>query len=120
LLDWGFARYRAHPVLEAGQEVGWVTVRKGEREQVRAVAAEGLSVIVPRFRQVTPETRVEWKPSPLAPVTRGQTLGRLYALVDGEVLGQVDLVAASEVPRASSGTLLVRSIRQLMSSLTPR
>jgi len=118
LLDWGFAHFRAHRFAEEGAEAGTVPVAKGERERVRATVATELVAAVPRDRSVTTETRIEWDPAPAAPVAAGQRLGRMRAYVDGEVVGEADVVAAEAVPRASAVTLAVRAIRDVVGVLS--
>src|SRR5690606_19575790 len=93
LLDWGFARFRAHRFADKGADAGSVPVAKGERERVQAVVAEEVIAAVPRDRSVRTETRIEWEPAPAAPVAAGQRLGRLRAYVDGEVVAEADVVA---------------------------
>src|SRR5690606_33523180 len=118
LLDWGFARFRAHRFAEEGADAGAVPVSKGERERVRGVVAAELTAAVPRDRSVTTETRIEWDPAPAAPVAAGQRLGRMRAYVDGEVVAEADVVAAEAVPRASAATLAVRTIRDVVGVLS--
>lgn len=114
LLDWGFAHFQAHRLVAQDEEVGRIAVAKGSRSDVAAVAAQDLTITVPRGRAVTAETRIAWEPVPLAPVAAGQRLGRLQATVDGEVVGEVDLVAATDVPRSTAVMMIVRTVRALV------
>lgn len=117
LLDWGFAHFQAQGIVAKDQEVGRMAVAKGARTHVAAVAAQDLTVAVPRGRTVAAETRILWEPVPLAPVAAGQRLGRLQAWVEGELVGEVDVVAAADVPRSTAVMMIVRTVRAFVESI---
>lgn len=101
LLDWGFARYKASPVVAAGERVAEIRVRRGKRDQLPLVAAGDLQVLARKDgaggeieRQITLEPFAE------APVAAGQVCGRLVVWQAGKACGSVDLIAAQAVEEA--------------------
>ena len=101
LLDWGFARFKALPVVKAGERVAELRVRRGKAERIALVAASDLQVLLRKDeaddaleRQISLEEFAE------APLAAGQTCGRFVVWQGGEMRGAVDLVAAQDVEAA--------------------
>lgn len=108
LLDYGFANYDAWQGEIAGAEQGVLPVEKGEADQVTAVAAETVSVLMPKTGSSQVETRVELEPGVMAPISAGTVVGRLSYWLDGEEVGSTDLIAAETVEKAGWTTMAKR------------
>jgi len=119
LLNYGFSRYRAAVVAEAGQVLGEVAVERGVQERVEAVAAQAFHVTLPRESQAAPEREVLLRPQ-AAPVQAGQPVGELIVRLEGREVGRVSLVAAQDVARAGVGSLVWRVTRQAVDALFGR
>lgn len=113
LLDWGFANFTGVPVVKKGEVLGRAKVEKGLLEAVDLVAAEDLSLIVRKGADQETEQVLDIPGRLPAPLSAGQAAGTLKVLSkDGEVLGQVAVVAVQDVPRAGFFTFLRRIIHQ--------
>ena len=117
LLNWGFSRYQAQPVVQEDELLGEVRVAKGLAERVAVFPERPLFVAVPRGGQVQVEREVHLPERVLAPVEKGAPLGELVIRLDGEELERVALVARDGVPRGGAWDLVVRTLRRLMGSL---
>jgi D-alanyl-D-alanine carboxypeptidase (penicillin-binding protein 5/6) len=96
LLDWGFSRYRAAPVVAKGRAYAQAAVGYG-RKPVALVAAASLT---PSLRVDFPVVRrVVAMDAPDLPVSRGQPLGEVRVYQRGKLVGAVPLVASRAVTR---------------------
>ncbi|BDG59954.1 D-alanyl-D-alanine carboxypeptidase family protein [Caldinitratiruptor microaerophilus] len=102
LLEYGFANYRTVALAAAGTELGRVPVARGAEASVAAVPREDLAVTLPRSQRKRPELRVSLVERIKAPVSRGQVLGTATAVLDGQEVARVELVARDPVPRITA------------------
>jgi D-alanyl-D-alanine carboxypeptidase (penicillin-binding protein 5/6) len=98
LLNFGFRFYEAHRVNAAGETLAKVRAWKGDRPEVTLGVAQDLTVTVPRNQKDGIGTRVEVAPRVIAPVAKGQVLGKVVLERKGQVLREVPLVALEEIP----------------------
>jgi serine-type D-Ala-D-Ala carboxypeptidase (penicillin-binding protein 5/6) len=96
LLDWGFSRYRAAPVVVKGRP--YARAELGYGHEPLALVAQ---------RSLTPSVRVDFplvrrviaSDTARLPVTRGQQLGQVQLFQRGKLVGAVPLVAGRSVAR---------------------
>lgn len=119
LLDYGFSRLRAVQVTKAGEAYGQAPVRRGEEPSVDLVAEEDVYTTTLREHDDKPAVAVRIDGPVEAPVAAGQRLGTLVVRVDGEVVQEIPLTAAREVPRGRFGRLWLRHSRQLLEMIWP-
>ncbi len=93
LYDWGFDAYRMETVLEAGQRMVSVPVRHGAPETVPLITDCALRYPLTGEEQLSVVIRVPY--SVAAPVVPGQVVGQAVALLEGEEVAAVDLIAAA-------------------------
>lgn len=110
LLDYGFANYSAEKGLPEGEEVARVPVTKGKKNDVGAVVKEEISMLVKKGGAGDWETRTEVLPSLDAPVAKGEKVGELVYLINGEEVGRTELITAEDAPKATIQTMLQRMI----------
>lgn len=120
MLDWGFAQYRAIPIVAAGQEVAAVSVRKGAMESVGALASRDLAVTVAKRDRTQPIADVQLDARLTAPIKKGQTVGTLVVRIGAGEVGRLELVAAGDVGRASLWQLVGRTAGRLFGGFAGR
>ena len=97
LLDWGFSRYRAEPVVREGERVGWLPLEGSLLPACPVSAGEGLTAALADGEEM--EVRAAWKEFPLtAPVAKGERVGELICTLEGAQLARLPLTAAASVP----------------------
>jgi D-alanyl-D-alanine carboxypeptidase len=100
LLDWGFSRYRAAPLVQKGAEYARAELGYG-RKPVALVAAASLQpwlrVDFPVMRRVVSVSTAT------LPVTKGERLGEVRVYQRGRLVGTVPLVAGRSVARPGIG-----------------
>ena len=97
LLDYGFRYYRTKRVLEAESVLINEQVWGGEDEAVNLSSSEDLFLTLsPRdFPRVEP--RIELNDYLQAPIAKGQVVGKVDLILDGDSLASVDLIAMQDV-----------------------
>lgn len=101
LMNYGFSKFKAYQVFKGGEIVGRVRVFRGRQTSVDAVVPGELTAIVKRDFQGKVHQRIKLYPVIQAPVKTGQKIGAVELSVEGKNCGQIDLLAAKSVERAS-------------------
>jgi len=100
LLNWGYSAFDAVKLFDAGQPVLSPDVWKGKTPVVKLGSLAPLIVAVPSGSAAQIKTEVT-RPDPLvAPIAKGQTVGRLKVLRADKLLFEVPLVALEPVEQA--------------------
>lgn len=100
LLDWGFANFANHTLVRAGEKLGTVPVKRGQADQVEAVAQQNVRVTLAQGEEDRVQVSLLEVPTELtAPVEDGQLLGKAVFTLGEKEVGQVALVAAALVRR---------------------
>jgi D-alanyl-D-alanine carboxypeptidase (penicillin-binding protein 5/6) len=100
LLEYGFANYQTAQAVAGGAPQGELSVRNGAVKSVELSAAKDMWVTIPS--DVSPsllELKAEVPDSMKAPVEAGSTVGVLSVVLDGAVLGAVDILADGTVEK---------------------
>lgn len=97
LLNHGFSDFSRMMLTEAGVEEGTVPVKRGMEESVSAVTSRQLHYNLPAGGDRNFQKETSINPSLSAPVKKGQKIGTLSFIRQGEVVGTVDLVADRNV-----------------------
>mgnify|MGYP006059567985 CR=1 FL=1 len=98
LLDYGFRYYRTKRVLEADTALVSEQVWGGEEETVSLSSAQDLYLTLsPRdFPRVEPEIKLNDYLQ--APIEKGQSVGQVELVPDGDSIASVDVIAMKEIP----------------------
>ena len=114
LLNWGFQSFETYKLADAGKPLVTPEVWKGREKTVKiGPAGEGpLMVSIPRGEAEKLQSRIE-RPDPLvAPLTKGQPLGKLIVTsTGGAKVAEVPLVVLEDVPEAGIVGRLWDSLR---------
>lgn len=99
LLDFGFNNYQLSPIINKHQKMKTIPVSQGINNQLNLMAGEEL--LIPLRAGERERIKIELHSSQLvkAPVERGQKLGQLIVLLDGQVLAKTDLVAGAAIKK---------------------
>ncbi len=114
LLNWGFLSFETYKLADAGKPLATPDVWKGRDKTVKiGPAGEGpLMVSIPKGEAEKLQSRIE-RPDPLvAPLTKGQPLGKLIVTsTGGAKVAEVPLVVLEDVPEAGIVGRLWDSLR---------
>lgn len=103
LLDYGFANFAViSPELSEAEPVA---VKLGKASCVDAVLGEDATLLIDKAQRSAVTTQLQIDGPVTAPVAKGQRLGTLTIQSGEQVLRQIPLVAAQDVPRLRYGDL---------------
>lgn len=110
MLDYAFAQYQTHPMYERSFSVGEVKVSKGSASKVEALTSEPISLLTKKGEKVDDvKKEITYKKELKAPIEKGQTIGTLKLVKNGETLVSSPLVANKSVKEANWWTLYKRA-----------
>lgn len=99
MLDFGFATYQRQEIARPGDLTGvQVPVKLGRKDQVDAAVGSGLSMLLKAGQKKELSFEVVLPPSLTAPVEKGQALGDIHLLLNGQRIATLPAVAAEDVP----------------------
>lgn len=121
LLNYGFSQYTAKKMVARGEYVGKIQVAKGRKSIVEAVAEDDVYVSMKRSAREKAEselsTQVVLPDRVVAPVKKGQVLGRLLVKRGDGTVAETNVIAADDVSRGSFFGIIVEMARQVFRSL---
>ncbi len=98
ILEYGFGAYRLFNVCQAGDKLNMqVGVTRGGTDLVDAAVGEALTLLVKRGEESGVTLEVALPESVQAPIQRGDALGEIRVLKDGQKIATLPAVAASDV-----------------------
>jgi serine-type D-Ala-D-Ala carboxypeptidase (penicillin-binding protein 5/6) len=97
LLNWGFRFHETHKLFDAGQAIATPKIWKGEANEVRLGVARPLLVSMPRGKYDQLKPVMDVPKTLVAPIVKGQAVGRVRVSLDGKVIAQAPLVAIDGV-----------------------
>jgi serine-type D-Ala-D-Ala carboxypeptidase (penicillin-binding protein 5/6) len=110
MLDYAFAQYQTHPMYERSFSVGEVKVSKGSESKVEALTSEPISLLTKKGEKVDDvKKEITYEKDLKAPIEKGQTIGTLELVKNGETLVSSPLVAKASVKEANWWTLYKRA-----------
>jgi len=98
LLEWGFRFFEAHTLYAAGAKVATHKVWKGSIDTVTLGLTEPLTLSVPRGRYGDLKPAMDVPKTLIAPIKKGQVIGKLRVALDGKVIAERPLIAEADVP----------------------
>ena len=97
LLEWGFRFFESHKLYEANTRIASQKVWKGEANEVAMGVSEPLLLSVKRGRYGDLKPAMDVTKTLVAPIKKGQVLGKLRVSLDGQVIAERPLVALADV-----------------------
>jgi len=101
LLEWGFRFFESHTLYAAKAKVATHKVWKGTVNEVSLGLTAPLIISVERGRYAQLKPAMDVPKTLIAPIKKGQVIGKLRVSLDGKVIAERPLVALNEVPEAN-------------------
>lgn len=100
MLDYGFANYQRVSVANKGDLLGeTLPVRGGAADTVELALGSGLSMLLKNGQQSGLRLELALPESVDAPVNKGDVVGTVNVLMDGQIIAKLNCVAAADVLR---------------------
>ena len=100
LLNWGFRFFETHAVYDAGKAVATQKVWKGKTDEVQLGVTEPMLVSMPRGKYAQLKPSMDIPQTLVAPIEKGQQIGTVRVVLDGDVIAERPLVALEAVEEA--------------------
>ncbi len=97
LLEYGFRFYVTQKYFDPNKEYVSAKVWGGKSEQIQLGVSDEISITLPRTSFKDIKVDYEYKSNVQAPITKGQVMGSLNIISDGEVVKTADLIALENV-----------------------
>lgn len=100
LLNWGFGHFETVVKAPAGQFVASLPVLYGTSEAVNIATADTLQVLTTKTQKDKITTVVNVPQNVEAPITKGQKIGEMTAMLDGKAVASVPIITTAAVEQA--------------------
>ena len=97
LLEYGFRFYATQKYFDPNKEYVSAKVWGGRSEQIQLGVSDEISITLPRTSFKDIKVDYEYKSNVQAPIIKGQVIGSLKIISDGEVVKTADLIALENV-----------------------
>jgi D-alanyl-D-alanine carboxypeptidase (penicillin-binding protein 5/6) len=110
LLTYGFRFYETAKLYEAGKDLASPRVWQGEAKTVPVGLAQDFYITHPRGQYDKLQASLELSDTLKAPITKGQQLGRVKVMLNGEEIASAPLIALQDNPKGGLWTRMTDSI----------
>ena len=100
LLNFGFGHFENVIVAPKDQIVGDVPVKFGQVKTVKAATSDTLKILTTKNQRPDISNIAKYNDNINAPITKGQELGQLLAVVDGKTVASTPIIATEDVGQA--------------------
>lgn len=97
LLAFGFDSFHNIQQASKGEEITSISVKFGQQKMVAVLAQNDLKILAKKNQNLQISTQTTFNPDIKAPISQGQVLGELTAIVNGKAIASVPLVAKDAV-----------------------
>ena len=101
LLNWGYSQYVFKQFFKDNEVIGEVKVGKGAVDSVKVIPKSKVGVTVPKGKDKDITVSIELEPSVSAPLKKGDVVGHVSVVQNGQVLSRTDLLARDDVAKGS-------------------
>ncbi|HEX7057988.1 MAG TPA: D-alanyl-D-alanine carboxypeptidase family protein, partial [Bacilli bacterium] len=115
MLNFAFSQYTSHPIFHTGDEIGTISVKKGDIKEIPIVARHPYSILLKKGEK-TDDIRYELKMREQlqAPIKLGQPVGNLLIFKGEKMISEFPIESPMEVKRANWWTLFKRTMGSLL------
>lgn len=101
LLNYGFRFFETHKLYDSGSKLTSTRIWKGAAESVDLGLADTLHVTIPRGEYNNLDASMQLQEQIIAPITKGQVLGRVVIRLGDQMITEKDLSALDDVAEGS-------------------
>lgn len=112
LLDYGFSNFEYAKYSNKGDIAKTVNIEKGISKSVDVAFEQDAGALIPKGQSSNIVTTVNIPDSFEAPISEGQILGKVSYSIGDEVLGEINLLASSSVPKLNLGNMMASVINK--------
>lgn len=117
LLNFGFGHFENIVVAPKSQNVGSTTVKFGQAKTVKAEVADTLKVLAIKNKKPAISSIAKYNDNITAPIKKGQEIGQMLAVVNGQAVASVPIIATEDVEQAGFFGRMWESLTDWVKSL---
>lgn len=117
LLNFGFEHFENIVKAPKGQVATNAPIKFGKKTTIEAITADDLRVLTTKSQRDKITTVVQLDNNITAPIKAGQTLGKMLAVMDGQIVGSVPVVATADVAEVGFITKMWRGMTSWIANL---
>jgi serine-type D-Ala-D-Ala carboxypeptidase (penicillin-binding protein 5/6) len=110
MLDYGFANFEITQLNKKGDEVTQVEVKKGVKTTIKGLFREDVKILLKKGEKGKIENEIKLDENITAPLKVGQKIGEVIYKVGGKEITKAEIVADSDVEKASFIRLFFRMV----------
>lgn len=114
LLDYGFSHYNVKKLISEGEELEPAAVSKGVSETVGTISGGECSLLVEKNKDDNISSEIILDENLTAPIERGQKIGIVKFALNEEIIGEVPILAASDVEKKGIGSIILDFLKNIM------
>ena len=99
LLDYGFNTYSYKELGKKDDIINTIFVNKGTKSQVEAVLEENAGMLLKKGSDKNIEQILNLEETVEAPISKGEKLGEISYLLDGETLATINIIAKEDIDK---------------------
>lgn len=111
LLNYGFRFFETITPYKAGETFASNRVWMGDTKEVNLGILESTPITIPRGQSKKIETNIELNKQLVAPLAKGEVVGKLYLSLNGEDIAEYPLVTLQEVNEGSMFSRLIDYVK---------
>jgi len=119
LLTYGFRFYESRKIYNAYTKLAEMRIWFGKRSRVYVGVAQDLYATLPVGLNKTPMTKMTFTPNVQAPIKKGDTIGQIDVILDGQSIASTHLIALENVPRGGFWRSVVDHVAGTCKKLSP-
>ncbi|MGO1250607.1 D-alanyl-D-alanine carboxypeptidase family protein [Psychrobacter sp.] len=100
LLNWGFGHFTTVTKAPTGQFVSKLPLWFGNADEVELVTGDSLRILTTKTQKNKITTVVDIPESLEAPIAKGQEVGKMMAVIDGQAVASVPIVSNSDIEQS--------------------
>ncbi|MGN0150021.1 MAG: hypothetical protein ACI4C7_07220, partial [Clostridia bacterium] len=101
-------------LISEGEELEPAAVSKGVSETVGTISGGECSLLVEKNKDGNISSEIILDENLTAPIERGQKIGIVKFVLNEEVLGEVPILAASDVEKKGIGSIILDFLKNIM------
>ncbi|PTX50876.1 D-alanyl-D-alanine carboxypeptidase (penicillin-binding protein 5/6) [Melghirimyces profundicolus] len=114
MLDYAFNQFTNLVLYKKGQKIGELRVDKGEKNRIEVRAPRQFSTLIRKGENPKDyKTVLDWKRLS-APVRKGDSIGSVKVVKDGNTVSEMKLVSARHNPKAGLWTIIKRCTKKML------
>lgn len=101
LLDYGFSKYSTVKLSTKDEIIKEVSIEKGTNQSINAIFQDDKNRIILKEQESLVSQEIEIPDKLQAPINKGDVIGKIKYLINGEIIATVDVVADKDVKKMS-------------------